>query len=129
MNICAIWKYMFAWGKKITSCLFSKGQKTIFSHFKSLKLLTMTLIKNMEFNNHSWYACYVPGTMPRNWINKIWHPHSISQQSIGIDRHGEYLIYSCLCGNWQAHLYCANSVFCVAHKHSQLISLAIINIP
>lgn len=66
------------WSKKqqIHGCLEKKQQQQLmlifkwpennFSHFKSLRLLTMNLIKNMEFNNHSWHACYVPRTMPKN---------------------------------------------------------------
>lgn len=50
--------------KKITSCLFANGQRTILDHFISLGPLPMTLIKNIELNNHSWYACYVPRTVP-----------------------------------------------------------------
>lgn len=44
--------------------LICKWPENNFYHFKLLGPLTKTLIKNMEFNSHSWYACYVPGTMP-----------------------------------------------------------------
>ena len=70
-------KYMVVWennNNNNNSCLFSNGQRTIFSHFKSLRLLTMTLIKNMEFNNHLWHACYVPRTMPKNMAPSLHQP-------------------------------------------------------
>lgn len=50
--------------KKITSCIFPNSQRNILGHFKSLKPVAMSLIKNIEFDNHSWYVCYIPRTMP-----------------------------------------------------------------
>ena len=103
-------KYMVVWENNNNNnnpCLFSNGQRTIFSHFKSLRLLTMTL--------RTWNSTIIHGmpAMYQELCQKIWHPHSISQQSIGVDRHGEYLIHFCLCGNWQSSpLFCQLSVLC-----------------
>lgn len=103
MHIYYIWKWHACMRRKnITSCLFANGWRTILGHFKSLGPLTMTLIKNIELNNHSWYACYVPRTVPGT-LKLIKYGTSTSWAKVYGERetHDAHSILSCPCSNRQ----------------------------